>query len=232
MKRTFICLLGAFALATAMAATARASQTEITASGSGSVSLPPDMATISASVETNAENGDDAISRNNAAYDRIVAALSKIGIARADVTLSYYNVSYNPRPAGGAGNSGERYGYTVSRNFAVKVRDIGSAGRVSDACIASGATGINGVSFGLSNPSAARAQAIVIAVAAARANAEALAKASELHIVSMKSIELGGAEGPVPVPLGAMARMNVPTQFDQSNVNVNVSVSAIFLAEP
>jgi uncharacterized protein YggE len=231
MKRTFICLLVAVALATAGAAAAQTSPTEITAAGSGSVSLPPDMATINATVETNAENGDEAISRNNAIYDRVVAAVTKAGVARGEVTLTYYNVSYNPRPAGTPA-PGERYGYTVSRSFSVKVREIGAAGRVSDASIGAGATGINGVSFGLSNPSAARAQAIAKAVAQARVNAEALAQAASLHIVAMKSIELAGAEAPGPVPLGAMARMNAPTQFDQSNVNVTVSVGVVFLAEP
>jgi uncharacterized protein YggE len=190
------------------------------------------MATVNAVVETNAENANDAISKNNAIYDRVVASLTKVGIERGDITLSYYNVSYNPRPAAAPPNPGERYGYTVSRSFSVKVREIGAAGRVSDACIAAGATGINGVSFGLANPNGARSQAIAKAVADARTNADALASAAALRIVSMKSVELTGAETPGPVPLGAMARVNAPTQFDQSNVNVTVSVSVVFLAEP
>ena len=231
MKRTFICLLAALALTMAEGTAAQASPTEITASGNGSVSLAPDMATINATVETNAENGDGAISSNNAIYDRVLASLTKTGVARGDIALTYYNVSYNPRPAAGPVNPGERYGYTVSRSFAVKVRDIGAAGRVSDACIGAGATAINGVSFGLSNPNAARAQAIAKAVGEARTNADALARAAALRIVSMKSLELSAPEVSA-VPLGAMARMAAPTQFDQSNVNVAVSVNAVFLAEP
>lgn len=149
------------------------------ASGTGSVSLPPDMATVDAAVETNAENANDAISRNNAIYNRIVDALVRAGAARSDITLAYYNVNYNPRSSGGAQNpSDERYGYTVSRNFTVKVREIGKAGAVSDASMANGATRINGVSFGLSDPSAAQAEATARAVAQARTNATALAQAA------------------------------------------------------
>jgi uncharacterized protein len=239
MKRTFICLLAAFAAATGGTAAAQTAATEITASGTGSVSMPPDVATVNAAVETNAQNADEAISQNNARYDRIVAALAKLGVARGDIALAYYNVSYNPRPRPSTpprtsvapSPSDERYGYTVSRSFSVKVREIASAGPVSDACLAAGATAINGVSFGLRDPNAARAQAIARAVAAARTNAEALAQAAALRIVAMKSIELSGGEFAGPAPL-AMTKAAAPTQFDQSNVNVTVSVSVVFLAEP
>jgi uncharacterized protein YggE len=232
MKRTFICLLGVFAFATAGAAIARAAGTEITASGTGSVSLAPNIATVTAAVETNAQNADDAVSDNNAIYGRIVAALEKAGIARNDVTLAYYNVSYNPRPRNAPPASDERYGFTVSRSFSVKVRRIADAGRVSDACMSSGATAINGVAFGLSDPAVARQQATAKAVAEARANAEAIARAADLRIVGIKSIELGGEpSGPVPL-MRAAAVANVPTQFDQSNVNVTISVSMVFTAEP
>lgn len=231
MKRTLISLLAAFSLTTAGAGAAQAGDTEITASGTGTVALAPDVAMVNAAVETNAETAGEAISQNNARYDRIVSALAKLGIARSDVTLAYYNVNYNPRPAVSPSDSGERYGYTVTRSFSVKVRRIGSAGSVSDACIAAGATGINGVSFGLADSRAARAEAIAKAVAEARTNAEALARAASLRIVGMKSVQLTNSDltGPMPV---VMARASAPTQFDQSNVNVTLSVVVVFLAKP
>jgi uncharacterized protein YggE len=232
MKRSIFCLLLILGGFGTQAIAAQAAPTEITTTGSGSVSLPPDMATISASVETNAENANDAISQNNVRYERIVAALAAQGVARSDITLSYYNVNYNPRPQIMPPNpTGERYGYTVSRNFSVKVRKISSAGRVSDASMAAGATAINGVTFGLSNPATARGEATRKAVADARAGAQALAAATGLHIASIKSMQLGGA-GPEPVPMMRVAAAKAPTQFDQSNVNVTVSVTVVFLAEP
>ncbi len=234
MKRTFFCLLLAVAASTGGALAAQSGVTEITASGTGSVSLPPDMATVNAAVETNAARAEEAVSQNNQIYERVVAALEKLGVARGDVTLAYYNVNYNPPPrVMPPPSNGERYGYTVSRTFSVKVRSIGKAGAVSDACVGAGATSINGVSFGLADPSAARAQAIAKAEADARNAAEALARTANVRIVSVKSIELqnGGTVGP-PVPMGAMARAATPTVFDQSNVSVSVSVTVVFTAEP
>jgi uncharacterized protein YggE len=233
MKRTFICLLATLVLATAAVRAAPLPDSEITASGTGSVSLPPDIATVSASIETSAESANDAISQSNEIYNRVVAALTKLGIARNDISLAYYNVSYNPRPkVMPPSPTGERYGYTVSRGFSVKVREIGKAGRVSDACTNAGATSINGVSFGLSDPNVARGRATAKAVAEARANAEAVARAADLHIVAIKSIELTGAPS-APMPLMRAAAMpNEPTEFDQSNVSVTVSVSVVFSASP
>ncbi|HEY6487072.1 MAG TPA: SIMPL domain-containing protein [Candidatus Cybelea sp.] len=234
MKRTFFCLLIAVAATTGGALAAQSGVTEITASGTGSVSLPPDMATVNAAVETNAARAADAVSQNNQIYERVVAALEKLGIARGDVALAYYNVNYNPPPqVMPAAPNGERYGYTVSRTFSVKVRSIGKAGAVSDACIGAGATGINGISFGLADPSSARAQAIAKAQADARNAAQALARSANVRIVAVKSLELqnGGMVGP-PVPMGAMARAAAPTVFDQSNVSVSVSVTVVFTARP
>lgn len=233
MKRTFICLLATIAVVAFDFLPARALGTEITASGTGSVSLAPNMATVNSGVETNAERADDAIAQNNAIYDRIVASLTKLGIARSDITLTYYNINYNPRPRVMPPNTTEeRYGYTVSRGFAVKVHRIGDAGRVSDACMSAGATAINGVSFGLSDPAAARDQATRRAVADARASAEAIARASALHIVGTKSIELSGSPSGPPAPLMRVAAANAPTQFDQGNVSVTVSVTVVFRAAP
>jgi uncharacterized protein len=233
MKRLLLSLLAAWALAAAPAlADTPAGTTEIRVSGTGSVTLPPDVANVGASVETNAPNVGDAVAQNNAIYDRIVSAVEKTGVARSDVTLVSYNMNYNPKPHVLPPNpGGERYGYTVSRSFNVKVRQIGNAGRVADACTGSGATSINGVSFGLADTSAARTEATNKAVADARANADTLAAAARLHIVSIKSVELGGGGEVMPQPMFAMAKA-APTQFDQSNVNVTVTVSATFLAQP
>lgn len=210
-----------------------AAPAELSVSGTGNVTLPPDVATVSAAVETNAESVTAAIAQNNARYDRIVAALSRAGIARRDVRLSNYNVNYNPKPqVVSPDNNGVRYGYTVSRDFSIEVRKIDNAGRVVDACTSAGATGINGVSFGLADPSAARARATELAVADGRARALTLARAANLHLISLKSLSLGGPSAPQPMLRMAAGAIAPNTQLDQSDVSVTVSVDAVYLAAP
>lgn len=210
-----------------------AGPTEVSISGTGSVTLPPDLATVTATVETNAPNITDAISNNNARYDRVVAALTHAGIARNDVTLSGYNVNYVPKPKLTPPSSEERYGYTVTRTFTVKVKRIAMAGQVVDACTSAGATGINDVGFGIADPAPARDRAIALAVDEAREMATKLANAAGLRIVGIKSMDLGG--GPI-VPQGVMMAKALPaatpTQLDQSNVTVTVNVNVVFLAAP
>ena len=62
MKRTFLCLLALLFLTGSFAAAAQPGITEITTVGTGSVSLPPDTATVVAMVETNAPSASDASS--------------------------------------------------------------------------------------------------------------------------------------------------------------------------
>jgi uncharacterized protein YggE len=203
--------LAAFVWSPAIAA----GTTEITVSGTGSVALAPDIATVSASVETNADNAARAVSDNNVRYDRVVAALEQAGIARSDITLSYYTVNYSPKPQTPA--PGDRYGYTVRRQFDVKVRQIGKAGTVVDAC---------------TDPNAGRAEAIRRAVTDARTTADAIAAAAGLHVTGIESIGQGGAEfRPMPM-MRAAAATAAPTTFDQSNVNVSTTISVTFTAQP
>jgi uncharacterized protein len=205
---------------------------EISVSGTGTVTLPPDIATVDAAVETSAASANDAVSQNNATYDRIVAALTAAHVARNDISLVYYNVNYNPPPKDGPPVPGARYGFTVSRGFTVKVRDIGHTGAVVDACTSSGATAVNGVGFGLADSAGAQAKATANAVADARAKANALARAANLRIVAIKTLSLGGSSGIRPMPMMKANVAAAPTQFDQSNVSVTESVDAVFDAEP
>jgi len=222
MKKTFL-FLAALLLALPAAAFA-AGPAEISVTGTASVAMQPNVATVNANVQTFAASVTQAISDNNARYDRIVAALGKAGVARGDIALSYYNVNYETQP---------RTGYTVSRDFSIKVRDIGKAGEVTDAATAAGATSINGVNFGLLDASSAKGEATERAVQDARRQADLIASAAHLHVIGIKSIDLGGGGGiVVPQPLMRAATMNAPTQFDQSDVNVTVNVSVTFLATP
>jgi uncharacterized protein len=237
MNRT-LALLTVLLIST-FASAAAATVTHITATGEGTVAVAPDQATIRASIVTNADRADDAVSQNNTIYARIVTATQAQGVARNDVTLADYNLNFNPRPSPMPSDGGfaasQRYGYIVTRAFDIKVRAIAKAGAVVDAITKAGVTNVDGVSFGASDPSHARAQATAKAFADARSKADEVAKAAGLHITGIGRIEFAGT-APV-VPMMRMSAMSAaapaaPTILDAGNVSVSASLTVVFLASP
>ncbi len=214
-----------------------AQSTEISVVGNSTVTMVPDQATVTASIVTTASSATQAVSENNSRYDAVAAAIARTGVKRDDISLSYYNVNYVPKPNPMPPNPSpyDRYGYTVTRSFAVKVRAMDRAGAVVDAATSAGATNIEGVTFGLANSDAARAKASREAVNDARAKADDLARAAGLRINGIKSIELEGAPGivrPMAMARVAGAENAAPTVFDPGNVTVTSNVTVVFSASP
>jgi|HubBroStandDraft_5_1064220.scaffolds.fasta_scaffold17012_6 uncharacterized protein YggE len=235
MKHTLVFLLALMATISCIGV-ARAAETEISASGTGTISLPPDVAIIRAEVQTNAATATEATSQNNALYDQVIAALQKLGVDRRDVSLDLYNVRYLP-PNVSRANPFQPVGYTVERTFSITVRAISRVGTITNASLSAGATSIGGISFRLSAEDAVRAQATAKAVADARATAQTLAKAGGLHIVGIKAMQVGAFPGiPIGVGLRTIAHVSAysgqPTNLDESNVVVSVDVGVVFLAKP
>ncbi|MDQ2865746.1 MAG: SIMPL domain-containing protein [Candidatus Eremiobacteraeota bacterium] len=230
---TALCIVASFAVP-AVAAT----PTAIAVTGNAVVTVQPDMATVNASIATTDSSADAATSQNNSLYERAVNSLTGRGIHRADITLSYYNLSYQPKPQAMPDQpqpAPQNYGYTVTRSFAIKVRKIGDAGPAVDAISPIAGIEVGGVTFDIANSSAARAEATNRAVADARAKAERLAKAAGLHITGIRRIELNGGGNVLPQPMMRMSAISParePTNFDAGNVNITADVTAIYLATP
>ena len=235
MNRTLV-LLAILLISTSVGASAATTVTHITVSGEGTVALVPDQATIRASVITNSDSAENAVSQNNTIYAHLVDAAVATGVTRDDVTLAYYNINYvpPPRPAPGEVAPTGQFGYVVSRSFDVKVRSVGKAGTVVDALTKAGITNVESVSFGVTDPSRARASATSKAMADARAKADEIARAAGLRVIGIDQISYGGAIRP-PVPMMrtmAVGAASAPTVFDSGNVNVTADLTVVFLAQP
>jgi len=224
--------LTALILLAASPAVAAAKPTQITVAGSGSVALMPDQATVSATVATNAATAAEAVDANNRIYASVVQAVQRAGVDRNDITLSYYNIDYIPKPQAMPGNPipDQRYGYNVNRSFVIKVRAIGKAGAVVDAAASVESTTIGGVSFGVADSSAAMKTATTRAVNDARSKAQQLAAAAGLHIVGIAKISQGGTNTVQPM-FRATAMAAAPTTFDAGSVNVTTEVTIVYLAQ-
>lgn len=160
----------------------------------------PDMATVGTGVQTRALTAKEAMALNAVQMDKLLAAITRAGIARQDVQTSGINLNpqydYNNRTEG----QGPKFlGYEASNQLSVKIRKIASVGDVVDKMVAAGATNINGPSFGLADDAPQLLQARTKAIATSKQRAQFYAQQAGFRSVRLLSIsETGEIARPMP----------------------------------
>lgn len=198
---------------------------QITVVGSGESRVAPDMATVQIGVETTAPTTQEALAQNTAQAQAIIDQVKQLGVADKDIQTSGFNIyaTYT--------NDGRTVtGYTVSNMVSVTIRDLAAAGDLLDKVVQSGANRVYGVSFGVSDPKAAQAQARDAALADARARAEQLAQGAGAQIGAVLVIsENVGAPPVMPMPAiaadQAVGGAPVPVQAGEQVVPASVQVT-------
>jgi uncharacterized protein len=206
----------------------------VTVQGTGKVTLTPDLATISVGVTAQGASAAKAQNQASAAMAKIIGAVKSQGVADADLASQW--VSLQPQyDYSSSGSTPPRViGYQANQSLSIKVRKIESAGDVIDAAVAAGATDVGGISFSVSSPAAATAQARAAAISDAIARAKALADAAGVSLGAAQSITEVSAPTTVPFPyaadkggLGAVAP-GVPTPVQVGTTEVEVDVQVTF----
>lgn len=202
----------------------------IVVTGEGRVEAAPDLATVSAGVETEAASATDALTRNSAAMAQVLAALGEAGIAAADVQTSA--IALEPvwnQPREGEAGAPRITGYAARNIVTIQVREIARLGGVLDALAQAGANRLAGIAFALSEPEARENEAREAAVADARARAEIYARAAGVGLGPVLEIrENPGYGGPGPLRSEAVM-MDVPVA--EGTVAVTRQVEMVFAIE-
>lgn len=163
-------------------------QTGIAVSGSGNVTVTPDIARIDVGVEVTGDTVAEARGEAADAMDAVMDALTDNGVDEEDVRTRSFNIypQYNYRDD----EAPEITGFTVSNQVTVTVREIDNASTVFDAAIEAGgdAVRVNGISFTVDEPEEFLDQARADAIADARGRAETLADAAGVSLGSVRSI--------------------------------------------
>lgn len=163
----------------------------IRVAGRGSVSVEPDLALLELGVETQAGTVTVARADAAAAMTRVVAALTRLGIAGTDIQTRSFNIFPRYDYVEEIDEEGQRTGkqvltgYQVVNPAAVKVRDLDRVGAAIDAAARAGsdATRIHVVRFTVEDTGPYLAQLRELAVA------DALAKAE--HYAALADVSLG-----------------------------------------
>lgn len=203
----------------------------ITVTGTGRVSVEPDVADLRLGVTLTALTAQQARAANATAMSGVIGALKALDIAPRDIQTT--NLSLNPAyDYSGDANPPRLTGYTLTNTVAVLLRDIGNVGQAIDGALEAGATTLDSLSFRVLDPSGAEQQARERAVADARAKAEVLAAAAGVTISSVAAISEQGVQSPFPVfhkEMAMMAARDAATPIETGTSEVAISVLVTFL---
>lgn len=203
--------------------------TTLNLAAQGETKAAPDMAAIGLGVTTQAPTAAQALSDNAARMSRVLAALKAAGIADRDIRTSGLNL--NAQYAYEQGQAPRLTGYQAANQVNVTMRDLARLGAAVDATVGAGANQVNGITFGLADPTAAENTAREAAVRALQAKAELYARATGYRIARLVSLSEGAAsEGPrPPIPMMAMARaQKVETQVAPGELDIRIDIAGVY----
>lgn len=177
-------------------------ESTLSVTGSATVVIQPDFATVSLGVTTQAETVGDAQGTNAHQMNAVMAALKEAGISEDDLKTSYFNVS----PAYGDASvsydavsfpgGGKPMGYRVENNIQVTVRELPRVGEILDIAMKAGANQSYGLSFESTKRAEAYDKALQEAVKEARRKAELMAQATGGQLGALVELqEQGGGYG-------------------------------------
>lgn len=169
----------------------------LSASGTGTVYVVPDLAYINIGVHTNADAVSDALEQNNGQAQAIAAALGEMGVEDKDIQTSSFNV-YPAQDYGPDGQISRSY-YVVDNTVYVTVRDLSKLGKILDTVVRSGANTINGISFDVSTKDAALNEARKQAIDKARELAKSIAGESGVTLGELQSVNVYTSGGTTPM---------------------------------
>jgi len=168
------------------AATDQPAEHTIAVTGTGKVTVIPDLATIRLGVLVERPTAKAAREAAAVSMTSVVDAVRTLGIADKDITTA--SVSLSPVYDYPTNATPKIRGYQMQNSISITVRDLTKLSDVLDNSVAAGATTVDGVSFDVADRTAAETQAREAAVKDARATADTLASGLGVRITGVASV--------------------------------------------
>lgn len=207
-----------------MAADGDKAERTVSVSATGTVSVEPDVARISAGVITEADTAKDAIARNSTVMAKLIDGLKAAGIAAKDIQTSALNVEpryTQPKD----GRPATINGYRVVNQVRLTVRDVKRLGDLLDQAITLGANQINSIAFDVADAETLKDDARRQAMENARRRGELYAKAAGGQLGPVLRIAESVGDLQPLAPTGRMAmRASVPIEAGTRTLEVEVHV--------
>ncbi len=156
----------------------------LTVSGSATVSIDADYATIEIGATTRGESALEAQKANDKIMQDVIDAITALEIEREDIRTSIFSI-YTDQ-----GMDTKLAPYVVSNTISITIKDIAKVSRVIDAASSKGANNVYSLSFQAGKNPEATKQAIALAVKDAQDKAAMLAEAAGITLGEIIQINL------------------------------------------
>lgn len=210
--------------------------TGIWVSGTGEVTLTPDIASLEVGVETQEVSVSQAMDRASEAMDRIMAALEENDVAEKDIRTRRFRIRQRTQ-WDDVRQQEVIIGYQVTNEVIAKIRDIDKVGDIIDAVVAAGGdyTRIDDLNFYVDDPTPYYEEAREKAMADAEAKAKHLADLSNVKLGKVTYVSEGVTSPivsemviempPMPAPAPAPAITVPPISAGETEIQLTVQVA-------
>jgi uncharacterized protein len=201
-------------------------QRTITVSGTGKVTLTPDIAYVSIGVQTQDASATTAMEANNTKAQAIIAAIKAAGVEDKDIQTTNFSIY----PQQQYDKDGNMTGilYVVNNTVYLTARDLTKLGGLLDATVQSGANTINSISFDVADKTAALSQARLAAVTDAAKQANELTSAAGVSLDDVQTISYYDTSAPITVQYARaamdVAGGSVPIQSGSMDITTTVTI--------
>lgn len=200
-------------------------QRTITVTGTGLVTLTPDIAYISIGVHSQDASATVATNDNNTKAQAVINAIKGFGVEAKDIQTTNFSIY----PQQQLDSSGKQIGiiYVVDNTVYVTVRDLTKLGALLDGTVNAGANNISNISFDVADKTAALSQARQAAVAQARKQADELTSATGVSLGEVQTISYNDITPPVAIQYARAASVSdnsVPVQSGSMQISTTVTI--------
>ena len=160
--------------------------TTLNMSSQGEVRIKPDIVTLSLGVTSEAATAQAASTEASQKIGAVVQALKAAGVASHDIQTQY--VQLTPRYSDHSNAPRQIVAQLASSTLTVTVRDLARAGALVDLSVGAGVNLVQGVRFGLADPSVPQRQARDQALRALQTEAASVADVMGQRVVRLVSL--------------------------------------------
>jgi len=197
-----------------------------TVSGTGKVSITPDIGRVTVGIQESGTTVKDAQNKMNTVINAVSEAIKKLGIDKKDIKTTNYSVNpdydYTDRKQ-------RIVGYNASTNLEIIVREMDKANSVIDTATANGANTVGGLSFDVEDKTKAQNEARKEAVADAKKKAEEASKVAGFNLGKMLNYQesFNGDITPRPYLMAAAKGLedSVQTAVEPGSKELTVTVT-------